>query len=112
MGMIRFYFDEMMSRIVASKLTEEGYDVVMAVDVGMMDKDDDTEHLVYAKEHSLVLVTQDRPFAGRTSKHADHAGLICWVGDLNDFGNQIRLLKEFAGLRETDDVKGMVFWLK
>jgi predicted nuclease of predicted toxin-antitoxin system len=56
---ISFYFDEMMSRTVARAMEGQGYQVVMAVDIGMIDKDDDTEHLPYATEQRLVLVTSD-----------------------------------------------------
>lgn len=61
---ISFYFDEMMPHKVAEQLQKHGFEVVMAVDVEMVDKDDLLEHLQYATEHDLILVTQDRPFAG------------------------------------------------
>ncbi len=64
--MTGFYFDEHMNRLVADALIKKGYHVVMAVDVSMKGKDDDTEHLPYASEHDLVMVTSDHPFAGRT----------------------------------------------
>ncbi len=76
--MIGFYFDEYMNRAVADALIARGYQVVMAVDVNMVNKDDDTQHLPYAAEHGLVKVTFDHPFASRTmSSHMDHPGLIC-----------------------------------
>ena len=84
----------------------------MAVDVGMVGKDDDTEHLRYATEHGLVLVTRDLPFAGRTAKRADHAGLVCWTGADDDFGGMIRVLEKFASEHAPDEVAGLVFWLK
>ena len=109
---ISFYFDEHMPRAVERGLAARGYTVVMAVDAGMTAKDDDTEHLRYATEHNLVLVTRDLPFAGRTSKRTDHAGLICWTGADDDFGGMIRILSDFASQHTADDVAGMVFWLK
>ena len=75
--MICFYFDEHMRRPVAKGLVERGYEVVMAIDVDMAGKDDDTEHLSFATEEDMVMVTFDRPFAGRTMSHGDHSGLIC-----------------------------------
>lgn len=110
--MIGFYLDEMISRIVLSELEKQGYKAVMANDVGMRNKDDDSEHLTYAREHNFVLVTMDRPFAGRVSSRTDHTGLICWTGKQNDFGGQIQVLKEFADTYTLEDVKGKVFWLK
>jgi hypothetical protein len=110
---IKFYFDEHISRALEKGLTERGYSVVMAVDVGLDAKDDDTVHLPYATEHQLVVVTFDRPFAGRTEKRTDHAGLICISEKLRkDIGASIRALIQFAEEHTTDDTKGRVFWLK
>ncbi len=62
---IKFYFDEMMSRPVAKGLEQRGYTVIMAIDSGMTGKSDDTEHLPFAAKNGAVLVTRDKPFAGR-----------------------------------------------
>lgn len=75
MAKIGFYFDEMLRRAVAVELIRRGYNVVLANDVGMTEKDDDTEHLPYAIARGLVVVTLDAPFAGRTLQKTDHAGL-------------------------------------
>ncbi|MCC6893400.1 MAG: DUF5615 family PIN-like protein [Anaerolineae bacterium] len=56
---ISFYFDEMMSRKAAEQLFQRGYQVVMAQDMAMQEKSD-PEHLQYATENNLVLVTFDR----------------------------------------------------
>jgi predicted nuclease of predicted toxin-antitoxin system len=77
----------------------------MAVDVEMIEKEDE-EHLRYATEHNLVLVTQDRPFAGETFKHTEHSGLVCWIGSQSDFGGQIRALSTFADQRSSEQVAG------
>lgn len=76
----------MMRRTVAKGLLTQGIDVIMAVDVQMIDKDDDSEHLPYATENGRVLVTQDRPFAGRSASRTDHTGVICWTGAQDDVG--------------------------
>ena len=110
--MIGFYFDEHVPRRVATQLIERDITVVMAVDVGMVEKDDLTEHLTYATEHGLVMVTFDRPFAGRAMALTDHTGLVCWTGILDDFGGQVRVLSEFAEGNEPEEVAGQVFWLK
>ena len=111
--MIRYYFDENMYRAVAKGLVSRGIPVVMAVGVGMMEKDDDTEHLPYATSHNLVLVTLDRPFAGRTMRRMDHAGLICLSGKIRfDIGRMIEVLAEFAEQHTPDAIIGHVFWLK
>lgn len=84
----------------------------MAVEVGMIEKDDDPEHLTYAAEQGAVLVKRDHPFAGRAIKRSDHAGLICWTGVDDDFGGMIRQLAQFADQYSPEKVKGLVFWLK
>jgi predicted nuclease of predicted toxin-antitoxin system len=111
--MVRFYFDEHMRRAVEKGLTRLGHEIVMAVDVGMEGKDDDTEHLPYAQSHNLVLVTFDRPFAGRTISRTDHSGLICLSEDMReDIGRTIRVLAEFADKYSSEDAVGQVFWLR
>jgi hypothetical protein len=107
-----FYFDEHVSRSIADGLIRRGIHVVMAVDVGMMGKDDDTEHLVYATEQGLVMVTFDHPFAGRTMSRSDHTGLICLPYSIrDDAGACIKLLEEFAQLYDPTRDSGQVFWL-
>lgn len=113
MAKIRFYCDEHVARSIAKGLTERDYEVVMAVDVGMKGKDDDTEQLPYASEQGLVMVTCDRPFTGRTAKRTDHASLICLSETLrHDIGAAIRALVQFADEHTPDDASGQVFWLK
>lgn len=111
--MLRYYFDEHMARAVAKGLVSQGINVTLAIDVGMTGKDDDTEHLPYATQHGLVMVTHDRPFAGRTMSRTDHAGLICLSETLrNDIGGTIRTLTDFAKQHAPADTAGKVFWLK
>lgn len=111
--MIGFYFDEHMRHAVEKGLIQRGYTVVMAVETGMEGKDDDTGHLPYAAEHQLVVVTFDRPFAGRTAKRTDHAGLICLSEDIRkDVGRCIEVLVEFAETHTLEETVGRVFWLK
>jgi hypothetical protein len=84
----------------------------MAVDLGMEGKDDDTEHLPLAAEKGAVLFTRDKPFAGRTAKRSDHAGLVCWTGGDDDVGGMVRALVEFAETHTAEEAKGLVFWVK
>lgn len=107
-----FYFDEHMFRVVKNALGERGIYVEMAVDVGMEGKDDDTEHLPYAAEHDLVMVTFDHPFANRTRERDDHLGLICLAYSIrNDIGKTIEELALFHALYESERDFGQVFWL-
>jgi predicted nuclease of predicted toxin-antitoxin system len=109
---ISFYFDEHAPRSVANALIKRGIEVVMAVDENMIGKDDDAEHLPFATRRGLVVFTRDHPFAGRTAKSSDHAGLICWTGADDDFGGMIRALSEFVEQYTPEEVVGQVFWLK
>jgi hypothetical protein len=109
---VRFYFDEHMRRAVVTALARYNCEAIMAVDVDMIAKDDDTEHLLYATKHHLVMVTFDRPFAGRTMSRNDHSGLICIAQDFrDDIGTIIRVLVEFSEQYDPDDTAGQVFWL-
>jgi predicted nuclease of predicted toxin-antitoxin system len=110
--MTDFYFDEHMNRAVADGLIQRGYTVVMAVDVGMVGKDDDTQHLRYATENNLVMVTFDHPFAGRTMSRADHAGLVFLAYSIREnIGRTIEVLAEFAEIYDPEKDEGQVFWL-
>jgi predicted nuclease of predicted toxin-antitoxin system len=111
MSKIKFYFDEMIHGVVAKELNNQGYEVVMAVHMDMMEQDDE-KHLKVATEQNAVLVTLDQPFAGRTMSLDDHAGLICWTGKGNDIGALIRRLSDFADTYTAEEVVGKAFWLK
>jgi predicted nuclease of predicted toxin-antitoxin system len=110
---VKFYFDEHMPRSAAKGLTERGCEVVMAVDVGMVRKNDDHQHLPYATENHLVMVTFDREFVGRSMSRTDHAGLICISEKFRtDIGGIIRLLLQFSEENAEASISGQVFWLK
>lgn len=104
-----FYFDEHMRRKVADALIERGYNAIMAVDVGMEGKDDDSEHLPYATSNELVMVTFDQPFAGRTMSRTDHLGLLYLSQSMrDDIGKMIETLTEFAELFDSERDRGQV----
>jgi predicted nuclease of predicted toxin-antitoxin system len=106
-----FYFDEMLSRPAAQQLEKRGLSVVMAIDVDMTGKTD-PEHIAYATERKLIMVTFDRPFASITMGNTGHAGLICLSSIRQDnTGGIVKLLTDFAELYSDEDVTGQVFWL-
>lgn len=107
---VSYYLDEHMQRSVADALHQHGIKVVMAVDVGMVGKDDDAEHLPYATALGAVVVTRDHPFAGRTANRTDHAGLICWTGSPSDIGGMVKMLVRFAETYQAEAIIGQVFW--
>jgi predicted nuclease of predicted toxin-antitoxin system len=109
--MINFYFDEMLNRSLANELAKHGYTVIMANDIEMTGKSDE-EHLAEATKRGLVLVTLDKPFAGRTTQRSDHMGLVCWTPTDQTIGAMVRALTEFAKQNTSEQVTGQVFWLK
>lgn len=109
---ISFYFDEMMLSAAAKGLIARGYNVVMAGAIGMINKDDLTEHLPLATEQNRVVVTCDKPFANLAYEYSDHAGLICWTGEPNDIGGMVKALSEFAETHDPEAMRGQVRWLK
>jgi hypothetical protein len=101
----------MMPRGVANELNKRDIVVVMAVDLDMMGSEDES-HLKRAEEAQAVLVTLDRPFAGRTAKSGlQHSGLICWTGKSNDHGGLTRVLTAFADEYSLEQAANQVFWL-
>lgn len=110
MAAIKYYFDEMMSRKVATQLTARGIEVVFANYVGMTDKDDLSDHLPYAKEKGLVVVSFDRKFGGLALKNSDHAGVVCLSGPQNDVGYMVRTLVEIAEHYTPETIAGTVVW--
>jgi predicted nuclease of predicted toxin-antitoxin system len=109
MAQISFYLDEMVSRKVAEQLIRHGYNAVMAVDLDMQEKDDLSEHLPLASSQGRILVTFDRPFAGRASQLTDHAGLVCLTCEPDDIGSIVRALIQFAQRHTGEDTAGNVF---
>ncbi|MFN8372468.1 MAG: DUF5615 family PIN-like protein [Anaerolineae bacterium] len=109
---MRFYFDEMVTRKAVDPLIQRGHEVLLATDAGMRQKAD-SEHLAYATSLGMVMVTFDRPFAGRTMNHTDHAGLVCITGaEQDDIGRIVALLHDFAEKHRPEDAVGLVFWLR
>lgn len=109
---MKFYFDEHIPRKVAERVRQSGHTVIMAVDVGMIAKDDDKDHLIYATKNACIVFTHDRAFAGRNQSNLNHAGLICWTGKDNDFGGMIAALITFAEVHTHDDAQGQIFWVR
>jgi hypothetical protein len=110
---IGLYLDEHIHSHIAKQLIARGYRVARAVDVGMTGKDDDTEHLPYATQNRLIMVTFDHPFAGRTQIISGYLGLVCLPQTIrSDIGYIITLLAEFLDLFDESRDAGQVHWLR
>lgn len=111
MANVKFYFDEMLNQAAAKQFIQRGYEVIMAKDIDMVEKDD-FEHLAYATAHQMIMVTFDHPFAHKASARSDHGGVVCLSGKFQaDIGSIVRLLSEFAELYDPEKDVGQVFWL-
>jgi predicted nuclease of predicted toxin-antitoxin system len=106
--MVSFYFGEMMSRKAAEQLTQRGYTVLIATDIGMREKAD-SDHLACATAHGHVMVTFDRRFAGQATSKTDHGGLVCLSGTQDSIGGIVRALVAFAERHASEEVTGHVF---
>ncbi|PJF27912.1 MAG: hypothetical protein CUN53_02285 [Phototrophicales bacterium] len=96
---------------MANELIKLGIPTLMAVDMDMTESEDEA-HLARAAQEECVLVTLDRPFAGRTTKsHVEHMGLICWTGRSSDMGGMISALMHFAQTYTLEQTVNQVFWL-
>jgi predicted nuclease of predicted toxin-antitoxin system len=61
MSILKFYTDTHIDKQVAVQLRQKGVDVVRCEELGMAEADD-VEHLAYASEHELSLLTKDADF--------------------------------------------------
>jgi len=61
MGLLRFYTDANIDKQVAIQLRQRGIEVTRCQDVGMDDVSDN-EHLIYASEHNLSIISKDADF--------------------------------------------------
>jgi predicted nuclease of predicted toxin-antitoxin system len=112
MAMLKFYFDEMMPRPAMEQLRLKGIDIVLANDEGMTSKSD-PDHLAYATGQNRVMVTHDRPFAGKMAKAADveHAGLVCINSTFQgNVGAIVRIVTELAEAFSAEEMRGRVLW--
>ncbi len=106
-----FYLDEHISRAVAKSLRSRGILAIMAVDVGMTGRSDE-DHLAYATEHELTMVTFDHPFAGRTANRPDFHALVCLSRAIQqDTGAIVEVLSLFASLFDPTTDTGIVYYL-
>jgi predicted nuclease of predicted toxin-antitoxin system len=61
MALMKFYLDTHIDKQVAIQLRQRGIEVVRCQDVALDDASDE-EHLVYATDHELTLVSKDADF--------------------------------------------------
>ncbi|MDP4012114.1 MAG: DUF5615 family PIN-like protein [Candidatus Nanoarchaeia archaeon] len=70
------YVDECLSRLIVNLLRKEGANAIYATDIGMNGKNDE-EQLIFAKQKSYILITNDKKdFSKIAKKFTDHKGII------------------------------------
>lgn len=108
--MTGYYFDEHMDRAVARALIARDITVMMAVDVKMEGKTDE-EHLAYATQNGLIMVTFDHPFASQMMQKQDFLAVICLPYRFQQaMGEMIDMLAEYSELFDPEKDHGQVFW--
>ena len=76
---LRFYTDTHIAKQVAIQLRERGIDVVRCEEVGLAEASDE-EHMEYAAQHGLSVITKDHHFLGFhaqwMAEGREHAGIF------------------------------------
>ena len=88
---IPFHFDENVDAAIAHGLRVRGVAVTTAGDVGMLRASDEA-HLVFARDHGRVMVTNDDDFLRLAPLHQPHAGIVYWHQTKYRIGEAIRRL--------------------
>ncbi len=73
--MIRFHLDENVDGAVARGLRDRGFDVTVAIDVGLLSASD-LDHLSFAAAENRVVFTHDADFLRLHANRTSHAGII------------------------------------
>jgi predicted nuclease of predicted toxin-antitoxin system len=113
---IRLYFDEdSMHRGLVRALRARGVDVITALDVGMIERED-TEHLDYATGQGCVLCTFNagdfyRLHGDYLSQGKRHAGIILMQQRRFSVGEQMRRLLRLIANKSADEMENWVEFL-
>ena len=118
MSLLKFYTDTHIDKQVAVQLRQKGVDVVRCEEVGMAEAEDE-EHLSYASQNQLALMTKDAGFRLRhfqwLSAGKEHSGIFfCADRHIAAVGKIVIACYAFAQLIEEgagtlDDIKNEFF---
>ena len=103
---IRFYTDTHIPKQVAIQLRDKGIEVVRCEEV-MMAEADDNEHLQYAMQHKLCILTKDDDFLALhkyvLEQNERHFGIFfCKKRDTPAIGEIVKTCIEYHTLIESD----------
>lgn len=114
MGLIKFYTDANIDKQVAIQLKKYGIPVIRCQDVGM-DNASDEEHLEYASDNQLTLISKDSDFRALHYKYLSeerlHYGIfLCSNCQIDATGRIIKECITYFQLFESfDDVINQLF---
>jgi predicted nuclease of predicted toxin-antitoxin system len=114
--MARLYFDEdSMRHALVVALRARGVDVVTALEVGMINRDD-AEHLDYAAAHGRVLFSFNVGdfydlHARYLAEGKSHAGIILARQQIYSVGELLRRLSRLINARSAEEMKDRVEFL-
>jgi len=104
-----------MDRALVRALQARGTDVISALDVGMIERDD-AAHLDYATTHGRTLYTFNvgdfyRLPTSYLAENKSHAGMILTQQQRYAVGEQLRRLLKLIATRSAEDLKNSVEFL-
>ena len=114
--MIRLYLDEdSMRRSLVRALRVRGVDLITALDVGMIERED-AEHLDYATEQGRVLCSFNvgdyyRLHTDYVAQGKPHAGIILMRQQYYSVGEQMRRILKLVASRSADEMRNWVEFL-
>ena len=114
--MIRLYLDEdSMRRSLVRALRVRGVDLITALDVGMIERED-AEHLDYATEQGRVLCSFNvgdyyRLHTDYVAQGKPHAGIILMRQQYYSVGEQMRRILKLMASRSADEMRNWVEFL-
>lgn len=114
---IQIYTDEHVSPLIAQALRRRGFVAQSAIEIGMIERSDE-EHLAYAADHAMAILTFDHVDFVQLARqwaaaHRQHAGIIISP----QFGGQqlSQLLQPLSRLLDTltaDELRNQVVYLQ
>ena len=113
---IRLYLDEdSMRRSLVRALRVRGVDLITALDVGMIERED-AEHLDYATEQGRVLCSFNvgdyyRLHTDYVAQGKPHAGIILMRQQYYSVGEQMRRILKLMASRSADEMRNWVEFL-
>ncbi|MBI5350023.1 MAG: DUF5615 family PIN-like protein [Chloroflexi bacterium] len=112
---IAFYTDEHISKKLATDLRKKDYEAVSSIDLGHIHWSDH-DHLVYATEHNMAVLTFDQKFKTTAEEWAE-AGREFWgvvispeFGD-RQYGKLLKLTLNLLDKWTADELRNTVVYL-